>query len=329
MKKFTLFYNGNKKVIFCKHGAIWSAKEYRNDAWFAAGYLTIKDCSTPQAVAEAFGYLEVPIRGIYNGEERVVELKGAEGVYYVRDSNFPRNWSAWKGGRLLSTFTLYADNPTVEELDKAYEASQAIQHFYWYAVKSQSIVPNNFASDGIEYQRLHGEGHGWVARGNGYRIAMDLEGKDDTKDSIVCAFQNHPGFPRLTYRKPDHDSVGKNLNALVGVCHNAAFTAGWWTDLETKQPTVGRPHVVGEKLMLVVSELAEAMEGHRKSLKDDKLPHRDMIEVELADAVIRICDLAGALKLDLGSAVVEKLAYNANRPDHKIENRLADGGKKY
>lgn len=81
--------------------------------------------------------------------------------------------------------------------------------------------------------------------------------------------------------------------------------------------------------MLIVSEIAEAMEGHRKGLMDDKLPHRKMIEVELADAVIRICDLCGALGLDLQGAIEEKLAYNKERPDHKIENRLKPGGKSF
>lgn len=115
---------------------------------------------------------------------------------------------------------------------------------------------------------------------------------------------------------------------LVRLCHGASKAAGWWNDLETGAPLVDRPHVVGEKLMLIVSEVAEAMEGHRKGLADDKLPHRPMVEVELADAVIRM-DLAGALGLDLGGAIAEKMEYNRNRPDHKPENRKAEGGKKY
>lgn len=118
-------------------------------------------------------------------------------------------------------------------------------------------------------------------------------------------------------------------NYLVEVCHGASKAAGWWNDLQTGTPLVDRPHVVGEKLMLIVSEVSEAMEGHRKGLADDKLPHRPMVEVELADAVIRIADLAGALGLDLGGAIAEKMEYNRNRPDHKPENRKADGGKKY
>lgn len=116
---------------------------------------------------------------------------------------------------------------------------------------------------------------------------------------------------------------------LVNICHGASKAAGWWNDLDTGAPILERPHVVGEKLMLVVSEVAEAMEGHRKGLADDKLPHRPMIEVELADAVIRIADLAGALGLDLGGAIAEKLAFNSTRADHKPENRKLANGKKY
>jgi len=123
--------------------------------------------------------------------------------------------------------------------------------------------------------------------------------------------------------------AGSCGHELTRICHGAAKGAGWWNDLVSGEPIIARPHVVGEKLMLVVSEVAEAMEGHRKNLQDDKLPHRKMIEVELADAVIRIADLAGALGLDLGGAISEKLEYNAVRPDHKREARLGDGGKAY
>lgn len=64
----------------------------------------------------------------------------------------------------------------------------------------------------------------------------------------------------------------------------------WWVDLNTGE-RIERNN--GNLLMLVLTELAEAAEGVRKSLKDDHLPHRSMIEVELADALIRILDFAG------------------------------------
>lgn len=111
---------------------------------------------------------------------------------------------------------------------------------------------------------------------------------------------------------------------LVDQCHGAAKAAGWYTDLKTGLPKVMN---VGERLMLVVTEISEGMEGHRKNKMDDHLPHRKNIEVELADAVIRIGDLCGDLGLDLGGAIAEKMAYNATRADHRPEARLAAGGK--
>ena len=100
----------------------------------------------------------------------------------------------------------------------------------------------------------------------------------------------------------------------------------WWHDPATGERLKRN---MGEMLMLTVSELAEAMEGHRKSRNDNHLPHRAAIEVELADAIIRIFDIAGGACLNLGEAFVEKLAYNAVRADHKPKARLAADGKKY
>lgn len=106
--------------------------------------------------------------------------------------------------------------------------------------------------------------------------------------------------------------------------HNA--NAKWWTDLHTGQP-ISRN--VGELLMLVTSELAEAMEGHRKNLNDDKLPHRRMFDVELVDALIRLFDIIGGLSPEAAAAFDEKMIYNANREDHKVEHRRGEHGKKY
>ena len=138
------------------------------------------------------------------------------------------------------------------------------------------------------------------------------------------------------------NNVAQAVNDLVGACHNASYSAGWWTHRATGmnlRDVVRSPDnpleellagaLVAQKLCLTHSEVSEAMEGHRKGLIDDHLPHRPMIEVELADAVIRIADLAGALGIDLGGAVQEKLLYNAQRADHKPEARSVQGGKAY
>jgi NTP pyrophosphatase (non-canonical NTP hydrolase) len=121
------------------------------------------------------------------------------------------------------------------------------------------------------------------------------------------------------------EEIERAVSIVTSFCHIAACESGWWKYTDGKIQDFNVP----EKLMLVVSEVAEAMEGFRKDLMDDKLPHRKMIEVELADALIRICDLAGAMQLDLGGAVAEKLLYNASRDDHKPENRAKEGGKKF
>ena len=129
---------------------------------------------------------------------------------------------------------------------------------------------------------------------------------------------------------PDQVSVsaGHVINLVARYIHAGNRERGWWSDLETGED-ITHTRNVGELLCLVHSEISEAMEGHRKGLMDDKLPHRSMFEVELADAVIRIFDIAGSYGLDLGGAIFEKDEYNAARADHQRENRLKDGGKKY
>lgn len=115
------------------------------------------------------------------------------------------------------------------------------------------------------------------------------------------------------------DRYKHSVDELVRLCHGLAKDAGW-------HDTPVHPAI---RIALIHSEVSEAMEGFRKDLNDDHLTNRKMSEVELADAVIRIFDLAGAEGFDLGGALVEKLQYNANRDDHKKENRAKENGKKF
>jgi len=81
--------------------------------------------------------------------------------------------------------------------------------------------------------------------------------------------------------------------------------------------------------MLCVSELAEAMEGDRKGLQDDKLPEYRMFDVEIVDCFIRLFDIAAGMGIDLDEVFEAKMEYNSVRADHKLENRRLAGGKKY
>lgn len=149
-----------------------------------------------------------------------------------------------------------------------------------------------------------------------YQIGSDPE-LPDSKDNLKLG-QTPP--------LESNNSTANNINDLVGICYRASYAGGWHTDRFTGR-LLDRNRA--EMLCLIHSEISEAMEGERKGLMDDHLPNRPMAEVELADAVIRIADYCGRWGYDLGGAIVEKLAYNATRADHKPENRAQEGGKKF
>jgi NTP pyrophosphatase (non-canonical NTP hydrolase) len=115
-----------------------------------------------------------------------------------------------------------------------------------------------------------------------------------------------------------------NLNDLANKVHKSNYR--WWMDSISGLPIQRNK---GELLALIHSEISEALEGERKDLMDDHLPHRKMAEVELADAVIRIMDYCAGFGYDLQGAFDDKMEYNARRQDHTHEARNKVGGKKF
>ena len=94
-----------------------------------------------------------------------------------------------------------------------------------------------------------------------------------------------------------------------------------------------QPHNFGNDLMLVVSELGEAIEAHRQNEWCDmkafnevliseqfdfetcfKKYVKDTVNDELADAVIRIFDMAEYYGIDLEKHIELKMEYNKSRP---------------
>ena len=122
--------------------------------------------------------------------------------------------------------------------------------------------------------------------------------------------------------------MAKTLRVRQDEIHENAVLHGWWDGVSTPEE---KHKLIPEKLLLIITEVAEATEDYRNGSMDTFLGAGGKPEgfwVEVADAVIRILDLCGHEGYDLAGAIQEKLAYNTIREDHKMENRLKDGGKK-
>ena len=112
------------------------------------------------------------------------------------------------------------------------------------------------------------------------------------------------------------------LYDIIHDAHDTAKAHGWWDGFYSPGlfgDQIDRGAVlatVPEKLCLVHSEVSEALEDYRvgrltTTLREDGKP--EGLPSELADVVIRIADLCGALDIDLQAEVAAKLAYNKTR----------------
>lgn len=124
-----------------------------------------------------------------------------------------------------------------------------------------------------------------------------------------------------------------DINSLVLKSHRHAMDKGFWrefqdlmTILDSNRPGEGGqfiPYIqnmmLSQKLMLMAEELIETHEEVRNGrpvaeirFSDDDKP--EGIPIELADVIIRVCDLAGFYGIDLDQAIRMKMDYNARRP---------------
>lgn len=88
------------------------------------------------------------------------------------------------------------------------------------------------------------------------------------------------------------------IENLKSICHFTAKSKGWWDE----------PRRDGEIIALMHSELSECLEAMRN--KEGPL----RIAEELADCCIRIFDYCGAVDIDLGQAILDKIEVNKARP---------------
>lgn len=84
----------------------------------------------------------------------------------------------------------------------------------------------------------------------------------------------------------------------------------------------GDPRTVGDLLMLITTEIAEAFEEYRNGHEPGEVYYNngsskpEGVGIELADAVIRVMDFCGRYEIDLGQLIELKLDYNLTR-SHK------------
>lgn len=117
-----------------------------------------------------------------------------------------------------------------------------------------------------------------------------------------------------------------NIKELVKQAHENAVKHGFWEDIQNlescycivdtltcatdtdgiKDCKQDLNNAIGNRLMLIVSELGEAQEGLRHNDIDN-------FKEELADVAIRLADLCGGLDIDLEAEIEKKMKVNKNR----------------
>lgn len=101
------------------------------------------------------------------------------------------------------------------------------------------------------------------------------------------------------------------INKLSSLCYSSAYRNGFWFESETIRHD---KYYLCTKLALVAAEVSEAIETIRYFGKVHVPPGISEFSMELADIVIRVFDIAGALDIDLGDSIIGKMRKNAQRP---------------
>lgn len=128
----------------------------------------------------------------------------------------------------------------------------------------------------------------------------DLRGNIEETRRNTAKIRNH--------LEKSSDPVVKPIYLEKGLNRLAKLITEWRKEKKFQTDANNIP----EKLALIHSEVSEALEAHRNSKTSNVMP--DEFVEELADIIIRVLDLCGALDIDISKAVYEKMCKNTNRP---------------
>lgn len=130
--------------------------------------------------------------------------------------------------------------------------------------------------------------------------------------SFIAEFKRVQGEVKKTNVQKGFNTIDVSIDTLT-----ATYGVPEYLVLAIKQARIA------QKLMLVVSELGEALESLRRDdPPDSHIPEFSGVEAEMADAIIRLMNLSTDGNFRLADAIIAKAAYNAGRP-------YQHGGKKF
>lgn len=231
-------------------------------------------------------------------------VKNRWGGWMVRKGVVLKDSPAPNGYR---TVTLYVDGKPY------YRSVHSLVATTWVANPENKPEVNH--KDGVK-KNCTASNLEWATRSENAQHASD--------NGLMCGIK---GIESLTKEKAMEPSVfASAINDTAELCHRISKEHGFWDviNVSNEDGSVKGQMIqfnFGEKIALIHSELSEALEKHRKGIAktgqdapDEHCPAFGGIDIELADAVIRIFDLAASMGINIGRAIEAKCKFNESRP---------------